>query len=186
MPAGLGTLEAGRDQRLATIEVWDPFVRLFHWTLVGLFLIAYASAEELDRVHALAGYGIAVLIGLRMIWGFIGTRHARFTSFVRRPAEVRTYLIDVALLRAKRHLGHNPAAGAMIVALLGSIAAICATGIMMTSPAWQGVEWLEEVHESAAALSLVLVAFHVAGVILGSLLHGENLVTAMITGRKRP
>ncbi len=178
-------MEAGRDQRPATIEVWDPFVRLFHWTLVGLFVIAYASAEELDRVHALAGYGIAILVGSRMIWGFIGPRHARFSSFVRRPAEVRAYLMDFVRLRAKRHLGHNPAAGAMIVALLGLIAVICATGIMMTSPALQGAEWLEEMHEGAAALSLVLVALHVAGVVLGSLLHGENLVEAMITGRKR-
>ncbi len=185
MPAEFGTTEAGRVQQPATVEIWDPFIRLFHWTLVGLFVIAYASADELDRLHVLAGYGVIVLIGLRIAWGFVGPRHARFSSFVRRPAEVRAHLTDMVRLRAKRHLGHNPAAGAMIVALLTLIAVICATGIAMTDPAWRGAEWLEEIHEGAAALSLVLIAFHVAGVVLGSLLHGENLVAAMITGRKR-
>ena len=98
---------------------------------------------------------IAGLVAARFIWGFIGSRHARFRSFVRPPREVLAYLRDLALLRAPRYLGHNPAGGAMIIALLATLTATCITGYMMTTDAFWGSKWIEEVHETSANLVMV-------------------------------
>ncbi len=176
---------AGRSSRPAFIKVWDPFVRLFHWTLVLFFAIAWITAEEWDRAHELAGYAIAAMIGLRLIWGLIGTRHARFSDFVCRPTVVIDCLKDNVCLRAKRYLGHNPAGGAMVLALLLSLSIAIGTGVMSTMDAFLGMEWIEELHEGAANLALGLVFLHVVGVFLASLLHRENLVRSMFTGWKR-
>ncbi len=177
--------DAGRETRPAEVRVWDPLVRIFHWTLVGGFLVAYVSGDEWDRLHIAVGYTIAGLVAFRLAWGLVGTRHARFGDFVYRPSRVLGYLRDTMALRAKRYLGHNPAGGAMVVALLTMIAIICGTGITMTTDAFWGVEWVEEAHEIAVNVTLVLIAAHVAGVLVASWEHGENLVRAMVTGRKR-
>ena len=169
----------------ATVKVWDVFVRVFHWSLATLFVVAYATGDEIARVHVAAGYTIAALLGLRILWGLVGPRHARFSNFVHSPSAVLAYLREVMLLRAPRYLGHNPAGGAMIVALLLMLAATCATGIMMTTDVYWGAEWVEDVHETLANLSLGLIVLHVLGVLVASFEHRENLVTAMITGRKR-
>lgn len=179
------TIEAGGATPPATVRVWDPFVRVFHWSLATSFLVAYITGDEIERVHIAAGYVIAGLIALRVVWGFIGPRYARFSSFVRPPREVLAYLRDIALLRAPRHLGHNPAGGAMIVALLGMLIATCVTGYMMTTDAFWGAKWVEEVHGGLANATLGLVILHVLGVLAASFEHGENLVTSMVTGRKR-
>lgn len=177
-------IDAGGATPPAEVKVWDPFVRLFHWSLVALFAGAYATGDELESVHVLLGYGIAGLIGLRLVWGFVGSRHARFSDFVRSPAAVLAYLRDVVALKARRYLGHNPAGGAMIVALLVSLAATCVSGYLMTDALW-GKKWIEEVHEAFANLTLALVLAHVAGVLVSGFLHRENLVKAMLTGKKR-
>ena len=122
---------------------------------------------------------------MRIIWGFVGPRHARFSNFVRSPREVLAYLRDAALFRAPRYLGHNPAGGAMIVALLVMLIGTSITGYMMMTDAYWGVKEVEEVHEVFANLTVGLIIFHVLGVLLSSFEHGENLVKAMITGRKR-
>jgi len=179
------TIEAGGAKPPATVKVWDPFVRIFHWSLAGLFVLAYATGDEVEQVHIAAGYAIAALLALRIAWGFVGPRHARFGNFVKSPRAVLTYLRDVALLRAPRYLGHNPAGGAMIVALLAMLAGTCVTGWMMTTDAYWGAEWVEDVHEALANVTLALVVLHVIGVLVASFEHRENLVTAMITGRKR-
>lgn len=168
-----------------TIKVWDPFIRVFHWSLVALFAAAYLTSEMWERGHIVIGYAIAVLLTLRVVWGFIGTRYARFSNFVRGPRAVFTYLRDDLQGRAPRHIGHNPAGGAMIVALIAVLLATCTTGYLMTTEAYWGSKWLEEAHELFANATVGLVALHVLGVLLSSLLHGENLVRAMITGRKR-
>jgi cytochrome b len=178
-------IEAGGARPPATIKVWDLFVRVFHWSLAALFVAAYATGDEIERVHIAAGYAIAGLIALRVVWGFVGPRHARFCNFVRPPREVLSYLRDVMLLRAPRHLGHNPAGGAMIVALIAMLAFTCLTGIMMTTDLFWGAEWVEDVHEALANATLALVALHVIGVLIASFEHRENLVKAMITGRKQ-
>ena len=167
------------------VPVWDPFVRVFHWSLVGLFVLAFATGDEIEWLHLAAGYAIAGLVALRLVWGFAGPEHARFGSFVRSPREVWQYLRDAARLRALRHLGHNPAGGAMIVALLATLAGTAITGFMMTTDAYWGAQWVENLHEALANGMLVLIGLHVAGVIVAGIVHGENLVRAMITGRKR-
>ena len=139
----------------------------------------------IEKVHIAAGYTIAALLALRIVWGVVGPRHARFESFVRSPRDVLAYLRDVALLRAPRYIGHNPAGGAMILALLAMLAGTCATGLMMTTDAYWGAKWVEEVHEVLANLTVGLIALHVLGVLAASFEHGENLVKAMVTGRKR-
>ena len=173
------------DRAGGTIKVWDPLVRAFHWSLVLSFAVAWLSADEIERLHEVAGYGAAGLVALRLAWGVVGTRYARFGQFVRGPRAVLAYLGAVATGREARHLGHNPAGGAMIVALLAAMAGLCLTGWLMTTDAFWGVEWVEEVHEAAANGLLVLVGLHVAGVALASLRHRENLVRSMVTGRKR-
>lgn len=178
-------LEAGGAMPPATVRVWDPFVRVFHWSLAGLFAFALLTGDEWQRPHEAAGYAIAALVAARILWGFVGGRHARFSSFVRSPAETIRFVAAMARFSAPRHLGHNPAGAAMILALLGAIGVIAATGHMMTTDAYWGIVWVEELHEAAAYATLGLIALHVAGVALASVEHGENLVRAMFTGRKR-
>jgi cytochrome b len=179
------TVEAGGARPPATVQVWDRFVRVFHWSLAAFFLIAFVTGDEVESLHIAAGYAIALLVALRIVWGFIGPTHARFASFVRSPREVLAYLGDIARFRAPRYLGHNPAGGAMIVALLMMLTGTAATGHMMTTDAYWGAEWVEELHEAFAHLTLGLVVVHVIGVLFASFEHKENLVRAMFTGRKR-
>ena len=177
--------EAGRPARPATVKVWDLFVRVFHWSLVALFAIAFLTGDEIEWLHLWAGYAIAALVAMRIVWGFIGPETARFASFVKGPRAVLTFLRQSMHLKAPRTLGHNPAGAAMIIALLVLLAGLCATGFAMTTDAYWGSKTLEEVHEALANITLALVGLHVLGVIVASLEHGENLVKAMVTGRKR-
>jgi cytochrome b len=192
------------------IKVWDPLVRIFHWTLVVFFFVALASGDEWESLHVFAGYVVTGLIAFRLLWGFIGTRHARFSDFVFSPATVLAYLKDLLALRARRYLGHNPAGGWMVVALLVSLALTTLTGMAAygtfgtvkmavnlipnayadddedEGEGGEGGEGLfEEIHEFFAWFTLTLVAIHIGGVLVSSLLHRENLVRAMITGRKK-
>jgi cytochrome b len=180
-----------------TLKVWDPLLRVFHWSLALAFTLAYASSEEWQDLHVLAGYTIGGLIGFRLLWGLVGTRHARFGDFVRGPATIIAYLKQLFALRAPRYIGHNPAGGAMVVMLLASLGLTVLTGLGLyageegagplaglipASHFWE--EAFEEVHELFANLTLLLVFAHLVGVAASSLLHQENLVRAMITGRK--
>lgn len=176
---------AGRVSRPAEVKVWDPLVRVFHWGLVAAFLSAWASAEEWDAFHTWAGYTVAGLITFRVLWGLVGPRHARFTDFVHRPSTVLAYVRSLFSGRSPRHLGHNPAGGAMIILMLVMLATICTTGVMMTTDAFWGIEWVANLHEAAVNAMLAFVVLHLCGVVFSSLKHRENLVRAMITGRKR-
>ncbi len=168
-----------------TVRVWDPLVRIFHWSLVAGIALAWITSEGLDRVHELIGYGVAALVAIRFVWGFVGTKYARFSQFVKGPRATLGYLRQIATGKAPRYLGHNPAGAAMIVALLTTITGTLVTGWMITLDAFWGVEWLEDLHEVMATFVLVLVGLHVAGVIHASVVHRESLVKAMITGLKR-
>ncbi len=168
----------------ASLRVWDPVVRLFHWSLVASFGTAFLIDDD-GQVHETAGYVVLGLLAVRLVWGLIGTRHARFADFVRGPGSVVAYLRDLAAGRAERYLGHNPAGGAMILLLILAVGTTALTGWLSTTDQFWGVEWLEELHEVAAYLSVGLIALHVLGVVASSWLHQENLVRAMITGRKR-
>lgn len=182
----------------AMVKVWDPLVRAFHWLLVIAFFTAYFTEDDLLTVHVYAGYTVLGLILLRLIWGFVGSRHARFTNFVTRPQIAWQYFKDALLLRAKRYLGHNPAGAAMIVFLLISLFLTTLTGLAAYGASesagplagWfgnlseQSEHAIKEVHEFFANFTVVLVAIHVGGVIFESLVHRENLVRAMIHGYK--
>jgi len=183
------------------ITVWDRFVRLFHWLLVAAFFTAYLVEDDWLGVHVWAGYLVFSLVVLRLAWGFVASGHARFADFVRRPRAVFGYLRAMLTGRARRYLGHNPAGGAMVVALIGALLATTVLGMLLLGSepgnALYGVvstlglagetgeEALEETHEFFANATLALIGLHVAGVLFSSLAHRENLPRAMITGRKR-
>jgi cytochrome b len=181
------------------IRVWDPLVRIFHWALVGGFATAFIVEDDLLGVHVWAGYLVLSLIAVRLVWGLIGTRHARFSDFVRKPSDVLAYIRDALRLRAPRYLGHNPAGGAMVIALMIAVALTGLSGLavygaeelsgplapMMSALPGSWGHFFEEVHEVMANLTLALIVAHVAGVIFSSLSHRENLIGGMITGLKR-
>jgi cytochrome b len=167
------------------IRVWDPLVRTFHWGLVGLFAFSYLTSDEWKQAHVLSGYAIIGLLLVRFTWGLVGSHHARFSSFIYDPVTTLGFMRDTLAMRAKRYIGHNPAGGAMVFGLLLAISGIAATGYMMTTDAYWGVEWLEEAHELLVDVTLGLIGLHVAGVLVASIEHRENLVRAMITGMKR-
>ena len=141
-------------------------------------------SDEGRALHEGAGYAALALVLVRILWGFLGPRHARFSSFVRSPGAVLTYLKDAAGLRARRYLGHNPAGGAMILLLLAMVATAGISGWLSETDRFFGVAWVEDLHRASANALIALIAFHVAGVAFSSVAHGENLVRAMITGRK--
>ena len=169
----------------AMVPIWDVQVRIFHWSLVGLFIVAYLSADKFDRLHLIAGYSIVGLLALRLVSGFIGSPHARFSDFVRSPGEVLAYLKLIRERRSPRYPGHNPAGGAMVIALMAMIGAICVTGHLMTTTAWWGSETMENAHEVLVNLTLGLIGLHLLGNFASSLLHHENLTMSMINGLKR-
>jgi cytochrome b len=200
------------------IRVWDPLVRFGHWALLVAFAVAYVTAEEegeASELHEWAGYIVGGIVVVRVIWGLVGPRYARFSDFVTGPGASFRYLLDLIGGHAKRYVGHSPAGGAMVIALLLCLAATVATGLMaeqgegkaapaqgraaIVSPAFadehkEGRAGLhEEEHESAigeahaalANITLGLIVLHVLGVLLASFVHRENLARAMITGEKR-
>ncbi|CDH43992.1 MAG: cytochrome b/b6 domain-containing protein [Candidatus Competibacteraceae bacterium] len=201
------------DRSTAEIIVWDPLVRLFHWTLVIAFVLAYCTQSEwfeeirdrllseewLQTLHVWAGYTLAGLLLFRLLWGFVGPRYARFSDFVYGPREVLIYVKSVLTLRAPRHLGHNPAGGMMIIVLLLSLTITVAAGLMLygadkglgplagllANSSDGAIDTFKELHEFFANFTVILVVGHLIGVVWESLLHRENLARAMITGRKR-
>lgn len=164
--------------------VWDLPVRVFHWLLVLCFAGAWITAES-ERwryVHVTLGYTMAALVAFRVVWGLLGTRYARFSSFVRGPGAVIGYLRSLSGPKPEHHTGHNPAGGLAIVGLLALIAVTAATGWAAYSE--MGGDWVEDLHEIAANALLALVLIHLVGVVVGSWVHRENLVRSMLTGRK--
>jgi cytochrome b len=183
----------------AQVRVWDPLVRVFHWSLAAAFATAFIVEDHLLGVHVWAGYLVLTLIAVRLVWGIVGTRHARFTDFVRGPRQVLGYIRDALRLQAPRYLGHNPAGGAMVVALLLLVGLTGLTGLalyraqelsgplalLMAGTSAALGEALEETHEVLANLTLGFIVLHIAGVLFSSLSHRENLIGGMVTGRKR-
>jgi cytochrome b len=216
MAQALADAAERRPQKM--IRVWDVFVRLFHWSVAVGFFVAYFS-EDVLSLHVWAGYVVSAPVLLRIVWGFIGPEHARFSSFIYPPGTVLRYLWDLVVGRATRYLGHSPGGGAMVLVLLNGLFGTGGTGLVLyaieenagplapfvssASPSgqaqpalqqegdedYQGAErseeFWEELHEVIANVVLVLIVLHVAGVLLASYVHGENLTRAMITGRKR-
>jgi len=193
------------------IKVWDPLLRLFHWSLVAAIGFAWITAEGSETWHEWIGYVALGLIGFRLVWGLIGGRYARFTQFIRGPHKVIEYTKDMLNQREKRYIGHNPLGAMMVIALLATTAATGATGWLMADPGRVAMlpenpalvapafpsavsdehgrgagtqNSLKEIHEAFANLLLLLIVLHVAGVIYASRRHKENLARAMIVGTK--
>lgn len=183
MPSRVNTMEGARAMRASSIKVWDIAVRVFHWSLVGAMAYEFL-AEEGTAFHNGVGYFILALIGVRVVWGFIGSKHARFADFVTSPVTTARYVLDILRGHPRRYIGHNPAGALMVLALIVMVTATAGSGWAMTTDALWGQEWIEDLHEGLANATLVLIGLHVLGVIMASWQHRENLVKAMITGRK--
>ncbi len=168
-----------------SVRVWDIFVRVFHWALVISFVIAWLTEDDFEALHEWAGYAAGALVLLRLIWGLIGTRYARFTQFVKGPEKTLEYVGEMVRGSEARYVGHNPAGGAMVIALLLGMLAVSVSGWMLTLDQFSRADWVEEGHEIMASGLLGLVLLHIAGVFLAGMRHRENLVRAMFTGRKR-
>lgn len=192
-----------------TVSVWDPLVRIGHWALVAAFATAYLTAGDTLELHERAGYFVAAYVLVRVIWGFIGSKHARFSDFFYGPDLAIRYLIDAAKQRSRRFIGHSPAGGFMVLVLLVMLAGTTITGmaelasshgegplsgliapsapiahVVQTKGGEEPESALREIHELFANATLILIVLHVGGVLFASLSHSENLVWSMITGRK--
>ena len=172
--------------RVATVPVWDPLVRVGHWTLAASVLVAYATGEHAGAWHERIGYVALAAAAIRIAWGFVGSPHARFGDFVTGPTRLRVYTRALRAGNEPRHLGHNPLGGAWIVLMLALVVATGVTGWALSGYGHHEAKALEEAHEVLAGALLAAAAVHVAGVAYESFRHGENLVRAMVTGRKRP
>jgi len=214
------------------IRVWDPFIRIFHWSLVVAFSIAYLSGEDESLLHIYSGYAVLGLVVFRLLWGIVGTEYARFSNFIYSPGALVRYLKSLIERKPLYYVGHNPAAGLMVVALLLCLLVVSVSGlkvyaieegrgplaqsnsgfeIISNSYAdWnendegededeeheikgrnfehleenESEEFWEEIHEASANFMLFLIFLHIAGVVISSYLHNENLIKAMITGTK--
>jgi cytochrome b len=217
-----------------TAKVWDPLVRIGHWTLAVAFFTAYLTEDDFLTQHVWAGYIVGAYVLVRLVWGVIGSRHARFRNFLYSPAKVFGYLKNLIARKPQHYIGHNPAGGIMVAALLISLAGTAITGmklyaveenagpfavaaqqIPLQSVSFvdeanaedddeddddedkvsrglnaghkadkQAEEFWEEWHETFANLTLMLVALHILGVIVSSIIDKETLVKAMWTGKK--
>jgi cytochrome b len=168
----------------AKILVWDAPVRVFHWLMVFSFAGAYLTAES-ERwrlIHVTLGYTMGGLVAFRIVWGLIGTRYARFSSFVRGFATVKRYIVSLLDGKPEHHVGHNPAGAVAIVLLLLSSLVIVATGWAAYNEV--GGNLVEKLHDVSANFMLFIVIIHVAGVVVSSWLHHENLIRSMVTGKK--
>lgn len=198
-----------------TVVVWDIFVRTFHWILVILVGIAFLTGDDDSLLHVYTGYAILLLIALRLIWGMIGSKHARFVNFICTPTAALDYLKGMLHGTSRRYLGHNPAAAWMVMVLIVLLLLVNATGYLaqpvkgsgaevsassvlsFVGSAWaddddhdrdrkksSGSKFWEELHEAGAGLLLGLIVLHILGALASSVLHRENLVGAMISGKK--
>lgn len=206
------------------IKVWDPFVRIFHWSLILSIIFQFVTAEEANNFHVKGGFLIILLLLLRIIWGFIGSEYARFTDFIYPPKEILAYLTGMFKRNSKHYTGHNPAGGVMVIILLFVVLLTAITGLKaygtkgkgllahqtagMISKAYadeenheeneyennehfggseagEGDEFWKEIHETLASVLIFLSVLHVMGVIVSSYIHKENLILAMITGKKK-
>ncbi len=179
-----------------TIKVWDILVRLFHWSLVFFVLVLFITEDDYLNIHSYAGYTVLMLVSFRIIWGFIGTYYARFSSFITTPQAAIKYLKDEIAGDAKRYIGHNPAGAIMVFSLLITLILTAFTGMATIATEGKGPlastfianfsgEFLGEIHEFFTSVILTLIILHIGGVIFSSFAEEENLIRAMISGKKK-
>ncbi len=168
------------------VRVWDLWVRLFHWGLVACVLLNGFVLEEGKLAHQWAGYLASGLVLLRLVWGFTGSRHARFSSFFPTPQRLRHQLGALRRGQVQAYIGHSPLGALMMLALMALVLALGVTGWMQGLDAYFGEEWLQELHELLANTLLACAALHALAAILLGRLERIGLVRAMVTGVKRP
>lgn len=183
MPVG-HVVGSGR-QSAHSLMVWDPLVRLIHWSLALTILLNGVFVDEESSLHGWIGYAAVCLVVVRLVWGFIGPRHARFSAFP--PNPVSAYKQLTALFKDDRtvHWSHNPLGALMVYNIWLTVLFLGATGHMMGTIQFFGVEWVEEAHEIAFVWLLVSIMLHVIGVIFDTWRTGVHLIRSMIDGRKR-
>ena len=170
------------------VRIWDLVVRSFHWLVAGAFVAAFAIATLSDDdgtlfpMHALIGMAVVFMVVLRIVWGVIGTRWARFSSFDLRPSALFAYLRGaVGTTRPTEHPGHNPATSWFVVASIVVLLLLGISGLMNAL----GNESAEEVHEVAAWTMVALAGIHIAGIAIATVRTRENVAFSMISGMKR-
>ena len=168
-----------------TITIWDGFVRFFHWSVAGLFLLDFWVLEDGDPPHEWAGYAIGVLVLIRILWGFIGPPRARFRDFAPTPNRIKAHLHELKTGQLDRSSGHNPFGGAMVLLLLALLTVVTLSGWMLTWDMFWGEEWVERVHETSADITMIAVVIHVSAVVLMQMYSGIPLIQTMITGKRR-
>jgi cytochrome b len=164
--------------------VWDLFVRFFHWTLVACVLTNSFILDDGETVHQWAGYLASALVLSRVVWGFIGSRHARFADFSPTPSRITQHLRSMLSGQIEFHRGHNPLGALMMMALMGLVLALGLTGWMQGLDAYWGEAWLQDLHKVIGEGLIVLVGLHAAAAIVMGRLERTRLVKAMITGVK--
>jgi cytochrome b len=189
---------AADDDRPVALPVWDLPTRLFHWLLVVLVAVSFTTGSiggNAMQYHEWSGFAILILLVFRIIWGFVGSRTARFSDFVKGPAALRRYATDLVKGKSQSCLGHNPLGGWSVLAMLVVVLIQAATGlfanddIITEGPLFMWVskpvsDWLTGVHRLNRYLIMVLAAIHVSAVLFYVLVKHENLITPMITGAK--
>ena len=188
MPTDIGEQGDGKPAAplpAQTVIVWDPLVRITHWSLVATVVVAYFSPAGRSLIHETAGYAAAAIVALRLVWGWVGTPYARFSQFAAGPAALLAYLGAMLQRREPRVVGHNPAGAAMIVVLLALLTAICVSGWLLTRQTLRDHRILQEWHGRLSDGLMIAAVLHVLGVLYASIRHRENLLWSMFTGRKR-
>lgn len=183
--AALCSLEEDPPQKY----VWDVFVRIFHWSLVIAFFVAFYYREsEWDRlIHVYAGYTVAGLITARIVWGFMKTGYASFRAFPLNPLHAMKYLWLTLHGRSRRYIGHNPAGSVVIYAMLFCGLTTVVSGYLVYNDGWllEDPGYVKDLHHYVSWAWLYLIILHIIAVITESILHKDNLIRAMITGCKR-
>lgn len=168
-----------------TVKVWDPIVRIGHWLLALSVAAAWLTREGWSTTHEIVGYVALAIVGVRVTWGFVGPVRARFSDCVRSPLATLRYVGKAIHLNEPRYVGHNPIGAWMILGLLLVTAATSASGWLYTTDRYWGVEWVENLHSTLANILLAFATLHVAGILMASFRHRENLIGSMLHGRKR-
>lgn len=166
------------------VAVWDIGTRLFHWSLATLFVANAFLTRPGKDVHQWIGYAIGGLVLFRILWGLFGPRHARFADFPPSATAAMGQLAEIASGRRRPHLGHSPLGALMVYNVIATMAGLVLSGYAMTTVAFFGVEWIEEVHEALVTWAELSVLVHVAAVFAESRRLRVNLPKSMVTGYK--
>ena len=165
-------------------RVWDPFVRVFHWSLVACVLLNSLVVDDGEDLHQWLGYLASALVLARIVWGFVGTRHARFADFWPTPARVLQHLRALRAGRLDHHAGHNPLGALMMLALIALVLSLGLTGWLQTTDAFWGEEWLQDLHEAVGEGLLIAAGLHATAALVMGRIERTRLIKAMVTGVK--